>query len=175
MVINLSLKFPKWKRPELVEEALLTITEVMTNKAQNIREDNITNYLTAVARKRMATFYKRDKLVGPKNDTYCEYEFYPLGDNLPDRSAGHTVELRDTIHSCCRNDLQIKIADLIEEGGWTIQEIADELSISSSYAGKLKTELESLLWQKLFMDESNEENSKGVCERSECPRRRHLC
>ena len=172
-VVTISKSFPSDKRSDLIEEALLVITDVITNHSEKLEPDMVTGFIRAITKNTMLDYLRRDKFVGPKTR---EKVFVLSYKDVEDRKSGNTVDLLDTVDKCCKDNKQRFIATCIMEGGWKVQEMADELNISLAYAGRLKSELESKIWSRWYINgDRNEEPAESVCCLSKCNGRRHIC
>ena len=161
-VVKIAKSFPIKQRLDLIEEALTVVTDVLTNHTEKVEYNKITSFIGSIARYTMLTYLKYDKIVGPKTKkTVTVISF----DDIEDKKVGSITDLRDTINQCCNTDYKRFIATCIMEGGWTVQEMADELNISLAYAGKIKSNLESEIWTK--WRGNNEKFTKRVCQLSE--------
>jgi hypothetical protein len=163
-VVNSSKSFKEEKRADLIDEALLMITDVVTNHVEKLDHDTITSFIRAIARRTMLKYLRYDKIVGPKTKEKVYVVSY-MG--IEDRKCGNAVDLIDTVNKCCKTDRQRFIATCIMEGGWKVQEMADELEISLAYAGRLKSELESKIWSHWYSNGNggshDKESTTGVC------------
>lgn len=149
LVVTLAKRFPRYKQHELVEEALLSITEALTEKP-DYNPSSITAYIYSIAWKRMVTFFKRDKIIGSKSDKLESTVLHQYIDGLEDPNSGSTVDIDDTICKCCNDRKQEFIVKCLKEGGWTTQDISKELGVSPTRVSLLKEEFAEKLRRELY-------------------------
>lgn len=151
-IVRLSKVFRFSDRSDLIAEALIAITDVITNKKEKLEYDKITSFIRSIARNTMMNYIRCDQTFGPKTNERlkrlsCEW--------LPDIKNGNTVDLLDTINYCSNTNNQRFIIKCVLEGGWTVQQMADELNISLAYVGRIKSELELEIWIKWYKGDCN--------------------
>lgn len=164
-VKRLARHFSRKKYDDLAGEALLEITKVLTYNRGKIEPHRITGFIHGIAINAMKYYTRCDKVFGPKTSKTVEVLSFT---DIPDRSCGNTVDLDETINKCCDNAKKLFIATCLKEGGWSVQDMADELEISVAYIGKLKSELESDIWTRWYNGSGENNNGKNTTKRLCC-------
>jgi len=142
LVRFLTLKFPRRHREELMSLGVYVVTEIITTRIHEIRNKKITPYLWSTIWRQMLRRVRRGAMVGKKVDKEPEFEIVPLPDNLTDsRNEVSVVDFKDMVDSCCYNKTQKFIMQKTMEGGYNVQDIADELSMSTGQVSKIRSSL----------------------------------
>lgn len=150
MVIVLTRKFPYRHREELFSLGLYELTLAVIDRIPVMDGDYITPYLWTAIWRVMLKHIRRDVIVGEKTDRRRTEKIVHVTD-LPDtrQEVEKRFELSDEIVSCCGDPTKRFIMYKLIEGGYTIQDIADEMNRSTATVCRIKQQIENEIYEKM--------------------------
>lgn len=171
LVRFIAKKFPAYMRDDLTSIGYITITEVVVEQIDNISNNNIRPYIWSAIYRQMLKFKNRDTLVGKKTDEEKIYKVLSIGENQPNLREGNTTDLLDLINNCCHSQTQLFIIQRTLEGGYTVQEIADELNFTASYVVRIRQNIADELRTKIRELDLNDKDTSRLRQATKFTRR----